>query len=598
MTGSVARSSVHHSRAFFPALLLAAGIILLQALIGGRVLLFAFPGLSLIACAALFGTAFSAERKASANLACLISTAIFGAYIIVRAGLTPGYFARADLFSILGALVVYGITATVITSSRARLAIVLALLGFALIHVVVGAMQFSRGDNFMPIPFLQRVDYGQRASGFYVCPNHLAGMLEVVGVFGLAISCWGRLPVWAKLLTAYATGMCYLGVALTASRGGYVSTLASLLFFAAVSFARLRAAQPGTWRKFAILGGAILACVVIAGAVLIQESSFLKERAGNVIDRKNVRMTLWRAAVTQWELQPFVGTGAGTYRFYGRQFRSEEMQRDPVDVHNDYLHLLCEYGVLGAGAFLAFFAAHARQSWKTISRSSAQPSFLLSNRTAMVLGASSAVVAFVVHSALDFNLHIPANAILLAFVFGIIANPATSGRPAKEDRFRLLLPRFVTAALAGILLVQSIRLVTGEYFTERARMALRDEQPESSTVYASKALEHERKNPQLFFYWGRALLALGHNCNQPERRLTYYKDAVRAFTTATSLAPLDGTYLLNLAFTYDEMGLFSEAEQFYEQAKIRDPRSSAVAQLYQAHLEQRSKIAESGERAM
>src|SRR5262249_59233087 len=97
------------------------------------------------------------------------------------------------------------------------------------------AVQFRYGDDFMLIPFLQRFEYGRRASGFYVCPNHLAGLLEVLGVFGLSFVCWARWQIWAKLLMLYATSACYIGLILTASRGGYLSAVASVLVFVVFS---------------------------------------------------------------------------------------------------------------------------------------------------------------------------------------------------------------------------------------------------------------------------------------------------------------------------------------------------------------------------
>ena len=90
--------------------------------------------------------------------------------------------------------------------TKTRLFLLVFLLTAALGHVAVGALQFRNGDNWMPIAFLQRFDYGRRASGFYICPNHLAGLLEVVGLFGLSVAFWSRWPVWAKLLAGYADG--------------------------------------------------------------------------------------------------------------------------------------------------------------------------------------------------------------------------------------------------------------------------------------------------------------------------------------------------------------------------------------------------------
>ena len=166
---------VQRNASLIIGLVFASGLALLQVLIGGRGLLFPLPGYALLAIAALVAAVIVGRSRTPADSFCLGATAIFCGYVGLRALFSPGYFAWPDLLSVAGVLVVYGITTTVLTSSRARLAIVLSLLAAGLVHVFVGALQFSRGDNFMLIPFLQRADYGQRASGYYVCPNHHAG---------------------------------------------------------------------------------------------------------------------------------------------------------------------------------------------------------------------------------------------------------------------------------------------------------------------------------------------------------------------------------------------------------------------------------------
>ena len=108
------------------------------------------------------------------------------------------------------------------------MSILVALIVVALVQVGIGAVQFRSGNNFMLIPFLQRFDYGRRASGFYVCPNHFAGLLEVIGIFCVSLVCWSRWPLWAKLLVGYAGLVCYVGLALTGSRGGYLGASVSL----------------------------------------------------------------------------------------------------------------------------------------------------------------------------------------------------------------------------------------------------------------------------------------------------------------------------------------------------------------------------------
>ena len=573
---------------FASVLLLTVGLALIQLLIGGRRLLFSFPAYGLIAIAAFIAVAILPRPKTKADLLCLGASGIFFGYIIVRALTSPiSYSARPDLYSVLAALAVYGLT-ILLSSSTMRMAVIASLMAFAVIHVLIGVIQFNRGDNFMLIPFLQRANYGHRASGFYVCPNHLAGLLEVLGVFGLSITCWSRWPVWSKLLIAYLVCVCYAGVAITGSRGGYLSVAASLIVFAVLSLIVLGAGGRNLLLKFGLSGLIALTAVLIAVALLFHQSFLLSERTGNMIDTKNMRLQLWHAAIEQWKLQPLTGTGSGTYRFYGRQFRTEKMQMDPNDVHNDYLHLLCEYGVAGCAGFLLFFFAHLRHGLRGFTyfgpKRLATGSSPLSDRLALNIGALSAIGAYVVHSVVDFNLHIPANALLLAFVFGLIANPgikysSETARPAVN-----IIPQVAIALLGVILLIQSTRLFFGEYYAERARTALRDENPSAAIAFANKALVHEKQNPDIYFYLGRALCAVAHKKDRADELAPFYEGALGAFENANRLAPLDGTYPLELASTYDEVGRFAEAEGMYAVARSRDPRSTAISQLYQFHL--------------
>ena len=127
---SVMAMSAHRSAGLFPALLLAIGLVTLQALIGGRVVLFCLPGLCLIGAATLLAIPTASRPRVRADSFCLSATAVFFGYLLIRAWLSPDYFSRLDLFSIVGALAVYGLTATMLTSSVARAVIVVSLLDY------------------------------------------------------------------------------------------------------------------------------------------------------------------------------------------------------------------------------------------------------------------------------------------------------------------------------------------------------------------------------------------------------------------------------------------------------------------------------------
>jgi O-antigen ligase len=569
--------------------LLVLALATIQIFVGGTRLLFSLPAYSLIAVGGVL-LQFALRRvKPDPDQVCLTVTVVFFAYILVRAFLSPvAYLARIDSYSVLGGLLVYFLVACFLTDSKQRIILLFLLLIFGVVHVLVGAIQFRNDDNFMPISFLQRFDYERRASGFYVCPNHLAGLLEVLGIFGLSITFWSRLPVWAKLISAYATVICYFGLILTGSRGGYLSAVGSLLVFLVLSGLVLR--QVSGRFLLRIGGPAVIAAVVVLAAFFfIHKNAYLSDRAQNMFE-KNVRLKMWSAAIEQWKLRPLFGTGSGTYLYYGRQFRTPELQTDPVYVHNDYLQLLAEYGLAGGALFLIFLGGHLTNGWKNFRRLAlkrvAVSSRLVSNATALQLGAIPAVVAYMIHSFLDFNLHIPANVLLLAFVFGVLANAgARHQAELPEVRRSIFAWRLVLPAIALLVAVQAMRLLPAEYFAERARAALRDDQLEIGAAFALRGLAWERNNPNLYQYLGSARFDQADRTSMSDASATqFYEEALVAFETAYALAPREEAFAIGMADSYDALGRFNEGEWMYEEALGLDPRSTSLATLYQAHL--------------
>ena len=575
------------------ALLLGA-LAFLQVVTSQKDLLPFLAAYAVIAAAAvLAATAADFPKTATAGWWCVGSTAVFCGYVVVRALTSPvAYVARADLYLILAALTVYALLVTVLNTPGRRIALIVALLIFALGHVVVGIAQGIRGGSLsLLIPALETFEQGrtaERASGLAVNPNHLAGTLELLGALGLGIACWSRRPAWQRVCIGYLGASCYVGIALTGSRGGYLAVAASVIVFALLSLLVLAASGGRQLLKFGAVGLIVGSLLGLGLWTLLQQNATLTGKLQNIVSDPG-RIGLWRAAIEQWKLQPWTGTGSGTYLYYGREFRAPKMQMDPVDVHNDYLHLLAEYGIIGAAAFLLFFFAHVWRGWQTFAalglRRVAAGAPPLSDRLALNIGALSAVAAYVVHSAVDYNLHIPANGLLAACVFGIIAAPGLVQDHAKRSTVRRLAPRFAVALPAAVLLIQCVRLLPGEYFADRARFALWDEDPEAATEFALKALDYEKQNPNTYFYLGRAMRAFGAEVTEPAERQPLYELAIAAQAKAQRLAPLDAKYPLEQAVLYTKLGRFEQAEELFAVAKARDPLAVYIAREYRAHQE-------------
>jgi len=339
-----------------------------------------------------------------------------------------------------------------------------------------------------------------------------------------------------------------------------------------------------------------------------------------------VRIYNWQAALDHIRLSPWIGTGSGTHLIYGRLFRRPPIQVDPVHAHCDYLELIAEYGIAGAACMALFLTAHIRKALRTFSAILRQrfiPSGLhRSNRFALQFGALCAVVGLAIHSVVDFDMHIPGNALVFAFLFGMLANPEIQDPPAVVDRrvtpwIKLLLP-----ALGLFMLWRGMPMLPSEYCSEIARRALRNHNFLDSIAYAKKGIgpgttpppspaadadpadEPELldkllakagpnpRNPDLYFYLGEANRGLAMRMGNLYLRQNYYGRAATAFEAGLKLFPEDESMLIRYGQVLDGLHRFPDAEVVYQKALTWDPKLDTLHEYYESHLAAEGKKAE------
>ena len=561
--------------------LILASIALMQLFFGGgdgTRLIYTLPGNLLLGLAGVL--ALFSVRKAPGRMdrACLVTVLVLAAYLFVRIALSPSaWLAGFDFYALLAALLMYLVTALLVTGNGARVAVICGLLVLAVGQVAIGIYQFAKDANFNPLLAESRAEAGFRASGLYISPNHLAGFLGAALILATSLCFWGGFRARAKMIFGYLALICLAGLVLTGSRGGYLSTGAGLAVFASASMWALRSRlSRGVMPRII----AIIAAIAIIGGTLafVAERSFaIRLRANNVFVASDIRLHLWQAAWKQFQLAPVFGTGSRTYVYYGRTFRAREVQSDPVFAHNDWLQALAEYGIAGVLLITGVVLAHLRHGWRRWTElaaglSAAMPEHGGKHALALQIGTISAIAAALMHAMIDFNLHIPANLLLVAFLFGMLATREADTRWEKT-RWPSRALHALPAALGLWMLVTGTPRVPGELFAETARGKIASGDIRGALEDAGRAIGRGVRNPDLYFQLGEVQRIRSHRLPTDEARQFAIEDALEAYAQALAIYPQDVGIVLRNVWALSRLRRFDEAEPLLARAKELDPNS-------------------------
>ncbi|MFZ4984842.1 MAG: O-antigen ligase family protein [Blastocatellia bacterium] len=291
------------------------------------------------------------------------------------------------------------------TDRRRNVAVNTILLGCVVIALV------GIGQSFIGKALWQRGTFGP-----FVNRNHFAGFM-VMGV-GLAGGMLIGRSVRRELLAVYGSVLLLLsaGVLVSASRGGVLALGAEILFLALVALPIALAGgrrSPG-WRPLVLraLGALLIGGGAIVGSLFLVGSEGLvrnlSQTAGEIdgqlpLDERYSRRDIWLATSRIVADHPWFGVGLGAFPFaYTRYDQSSGAQR-VEQTHNDYLQILVDAGIVGGlltVVFVILFFVSAFRSARTHHR----------RRRSIVLGALSGCFAIAIHSFVDFNLQVTANA--------------------------------------------------------------------------------------------------------------------------------------------------------------------------------------------
>jgi hypothetical protein len=307
--------------------------------------------------------------------------------------------------------------------------------GMAFAELLMHFLQLGTG-NSSPLYF--GGNPGQ-AYGTFANQNHFANFLAL----GLAAYIW---VAWmalaqsrslrymhpsarARRIAAWIAGgvLLLLGIVMSRSRGAALAGLpaALLAFMVALNVgSRTRA-----WRASLLAAlGALLVAVGLVGFQFIVSRFNLHALGTDASFRLQLSKTTLDGAL---QFLPW-GAGWGTYRFVYPRFQPPAINGAALFAHDDYAQLLFEGGIF-AVLLVAAFAVLALKRAATLVRAARQQKRLRREEMAAAI-CGLGLLGFLVHCTVEFNMHIPANAIVAALLAGVYLRPlAPPSREAADD---------------------------------------------------------------------------------------------------------------------------------------------------------------------
>lgn len=377
---------------------------------------------------------------------------------IVEAGLGSWHLSvdpyQTRIFAVLSFVyfLCFGLAVLLVRDSARvdRLAQVLVWSG--VFQAVVGVALYSAAVRYRLFYFDIGHDF---VHGSFGNRNHLAGYLELclsVGV-GLMLARLGddgrRARNWKlravaalsfiispKMRLRLLLVVMVIALVLTRSRMGNTAFFSAMLVAGVVAILLSRRATRST---VVLIASLVVIDVFVIGTWIgvekvvqrLQETSIAKAEGpavGGGAREQSVEERIQPARYTLDLIQqfPLAGTGGGT--FYGAfaRYRPPEIWDYFDHAHNDYAEIAADTGSIGLAMLGALFVLTLAQALRVLHK----------RRLAMARGVAFAVlmsgVALAVHSTVDFNLQIPANAltfvVILSLAWIVAELPSPRGR--------------------------------------------------------------------------------------------------------------------------------------------------------------------------
>lgn len=416
----------------------------------------------------------------------------------------------------------------------------------------------------------QLAGYKGRGSGTYICPNHLAGFLEMILPLALAYTLTGRFKPISKVFLGYATFALFTGIGVSVSRGAWISTgLAFLLFFGLLM--RQRGQRLAGVIFFVLLLGAFV--FFVKNLAVLQHRVGISSTEARI---DSVRLGLWQPAIQMWKDHFWWGAGPNQFDLRFRKYRPDDIQMRPLYAHNDYLNTLADYGLTGiilVGGVVVLLGLGVFQSWKYVQRSN-DIAAKKSNRAAFVLGGAAGLVAILAHSLMDFNMHIPANAIVAVTLMALLSGHMRFSTERYWRKLQWAGKPLLSLVLLGVCGFLATQVGHGAQEQRFLRKAARAKEFDNRVSELKAAYSVESQNSETTYQLGELYRLASWESATEYRQLA--TQAMEWFGRAVKVNPFDPYIYVGLGMCLHWLDRSGEAEPYFIKALELDPKNYII----------------------
>ncbi|MGB7435315.1 MAG: O-antigen ligase family protein [Candidatus Acidiferrum sp.] len=327
---------------------------------------------------------------------------MFGLVIVAQLGLgltASRYYTRVELQLLITYLVILFLMSQAFQRRGHWRGFVWFLMSLGFVVSILGILQqltFNGKLYWFRVTHVEGMPFGP-----YVNRNHFAGFAEMVIPMALVPLAMGKVRRERIFLVALCAIVPMIALFLSSSRGGIISFgVQMVILFLLMVIRRVHG-------RFVVVGG-----VVLLAAVMGVSWIGVQQVLARFSEMQKLEVTTGKRAAMERDTfrlfldHPIIGTGLGTLEMVYPPYDSLYDGKVVNHAHNDYLEALAETGIIGGVCCLWFLGVLLIKGLKGITAEG--------NSFGSVLNLSGLVACsgILVHSLVDFNLHIPANALL------------------------------------------------------------------------------------------------------------------------------------------------------------------------------------------